>query len=386
MPLTTESIDRSGNWRARIDAQEQEQALDRLQRKLQDCHLSVPPGLEDIRGERHVELLTKLECVIGIVEGNGVPAEHPAGVGQGDAFLARVLLALRNYPNNEATIRAVFDALSHLMDANVLDVWETNPERLLRNPRNADAREQDLLRLVLDARLKFFGRSANLDRVAPLQAQSLACVLQHGSEADREKLSLMQETGTSGKTPYLDTRKQILALEALKLIHRACPVETGLRHAAATALSDGGPPPFVSAVDRLIGLELVNPNEPDHEGLTLFARVLRGGVSRNADGDTLLHEAMRGEHTHVAIGLLAVNPDLSNAPNRWNQTPLHLAMSADLAGLLLDHGAEVNATDTWGHTPLHFEKDPGAVELLLRHRAALHARDDGGQTALERAA
>lgn len=63
-----------------------------------------------------------------------------------------------------------------------------------------------------------------------------------------------------------------------------------------------------------------------------------------------------------------------NVPARKGEySPLHLAClagSADMAMLLLRHGAEVSATDKWGCTPLHRACLEGHLEAA---RAVLDA-------------
>ncbi len=82
----------------------------------------------------------------------------------------------------------------------------------------------------------------------------------------------------------------------------------------------------------------------------------------------------------------------AHSPDGW--TPLHLAAffgQSDLAGALLDRGADVNArsTNSMRNTPLHAAAAGGQIELmrmLLTRGADPNASQEGGWTALHSAA
>jgi uncharacterized protein len=77
----------------------------------------------------------------------------------------------------------------------------------------------------------------------------------------------------------------------------------------------------------------------------------------------------------------------STSRNAMRVQPLHAAIaagSAEVAGLLLDEGADVNARQQAGYTPLMGAAAAGRedlVELLLAHGATVAAVSDEGKTA-----
>lgn len=76
----------------------------------------------------------------------------------------------------------------------------------------------------------------------------------------------------------------------------------------------------------------------------------------------------------------------------FGDTLLHLAVvqnDAEIATLLLKHGADVNASGEHGYTPLHEAVEQGfieMVELLLQKGASTSIANDDGQTARDLAA
>jgi ankyrin repeat protein len=117
-----------------------------------------------------------------------------------------------------------------------------------------------------------------------------------------------------------------------------------------------------------------------------------------------LFQAIEDQDLGVVGRLLAEHPDALEAVGSGKQviagkTPLMYALQcghADVAGLLLDHGANVNAemTEDWRWPALHFAVRAAVscenpVEEILQRMLALGAdpnREDGfGNTALDRA-
>lgn len=74
--------------------------------------------------------------------------------------------------------------------------------------------------------------------------------------------------------------------------------------------------------------------------------------------------------------------------NPFHVTPLHSAAASgnlEIAGLLLENGADANARQQSGFTPLHSAAQNGQVEmakLLLEHGADIQAVNEAGQNAL----
>ena len=126
------------------------------------------------------------------------------------------------------------------------------------------------------------------------------------------------------------------------------------------------------------------------------------------DGTTLLHHAASDESLEVVEALIARDFDVS-APNKWGQTPLHLAgerypyepgVIPEVVSVLVSSGADVSAIDNNGCTPLveiarerianhpndqrvPFKRDLAAsAEILLDHGAAVDGAGDRCNTPL----
>jgi hypothetical protein len=101
---------------------------------------------------------------------------------------------------------------------------------------------------------------------------------------------------------------------------------------------------------------------------------------------TPLHLAARYGHSDVAELLLA---NKANARVNNNcTTPLHFAMTADVAKLLLAHGADVNAKDSVGETPLAWAVSAGrkdVLEVLIASKADVNAKNNKGETPMQAA-
>jgi ankyrin repeat protein len=103
---------------------------------------------------------------------------------------------------------------------------------------------------------------------------------------------------------------------------------------------------------------------------------------------TLLHVATSNNSADVARLLVEHGADL-NARNLGGETPLHLAArlrDTSIALLLLDHGADANPRDSDGDTPLMKAamecSAKGMVELLVSHGADVNAKNNAGEAPL----
>jgi cytohesin len=115
--------------------------------------------------------------------------------------------------------------------------------------------------------------------------------------------------------------------------------------------------------------------------------------AKNEHGWTPLHRAAYRGHADVARLLLEHGAD-ANAKSKdsFIPTPLHLAAAmghVDVTKLLLEHGADANAKNKDGFTPLHFAANKGHAEvarLLLEYGADANAKNKDGFTPLHFAA
>jgi ankyrin repeat protein len=114
--------------------------------------------------------------------------------------------------------------------------------------------------------------------------------------------------------------------------------------------------------------------------------------SKDAGGDTPLHNAVAGKAGKAVVEfLLASNADVSAKDNNgW--TPLRFAAfngDESMAELLLAHKAEVDAKDNNGETTLLMTAlvgTPKMAECLLANKADVNTRDAAGRTPLHYAA
>jgi cytohesin len=107
---------------------------------------------------------------------------------------------------------------------------------------------------------------------------------------------------------------------------------------------------------------------------------------KDDEGRTLLHWTTQlnlKEETKYLLTI--VDPNQKDDEGR---TPLHYAAEledAEIAELLIKHGADPNARDKKGKTPLHYVKKREIAELLIKAGADVNARDRDGNTPLHTA-
>ncbi len=127
------------------------------------------------------------------------------------------------------------------------------------------------------------------------------------------------------------------------------------------------------------------------DGEAVKALVQRGFDvnSRNPEGQTALHLALRDQAPRVALALWAVAALDVNALNASGESPLMMAGlrgSMEWAGRLIERGAKVHQ-DGW--SPLHYAAtgpDPKVVAMLLDRGAPIDARSPNNTTPLMMAA
>ena len=105
----------------------------------------------------------------------------------------------------------------------------------------------------------------------------------------------------------------------------------------------------------------------------------------------LHYAAFCGMHDVAKFLIVEHSPDLNARGFDLNETPLHVSLrrgNADIARLLLEHGADGKAQNDNGRTPLLLSSGYGHVEvaqMLLEQGADTETRDHRGKSPLERA-
>ena len=118
----------------------------------------------------------------------------------------------------------------------------------------------------------------------------------------------------------------------------------------------------------------------------------KDGPVDSLEGLTLLHAASAGGHIDVVEYLIAEGFEATATTEDNKTTPLHLvAVSGheEVAGLLIDKGANVNAKDGRGCAPLYLAAQYGDIEVaqaLLAEGADPNQENSNGKTPLQAAA
>jgi hypothetical protein len=109
-------------------------------------------------------------------------------------------------------------------------------------------------------------------------------------------------------------------------------------------------------------------------------------------GRTQLHHCAVNGLTTSVKRLLSIRNINVNVKDVYGWTPLHYSAEnghVEIAGLLLQNGAEVNVRSNYGNTPLHLAAIRGQVDvlhLLVENGADFEAQNNYGQRALHCAA
>ena len=114
-------------------------------------------------------------------------------------------------------------------------------------------------------------------------------------------------------------------------------------------------------------------------------RLLDGGWNVDAPGwmgETPLHSAAKRGLPKIALVLIRRGANVNARRPERLDTPLHFASNADVAGVLIEHGAEVEALDWSGRTPLHWAAQFGLVDvadLLIQSGAGVDRQGKTGR-------
>ncbi len=96
-------------------------------------------------------------------------------------------------------------------------------------------------------------------------------------------------------------------------------------------------------------------------------------------------KAARSDKVKQVKRMIRENPELVNARDKLEWTPLHFAVangSLKMVKFLLSKGANVNAKASMGETPLHIANCLEIAKLLILKGADINSQDDSGVTAL----
>lgn len=123
-----------------------------------------------------------------------------------------------------------------------------------------------------------------------------------------------------------------------------------------------------------------------HDNFEIAELLFQDGLCSNGldlYGSTALHDAVEEDDIKTVEKLLLQGADV-NLKDIFDDTPLFLSHSYEMANLLLAHGADINACDEWEDTLLHHavEHSVESVKFLLEHGANVNAINSFGETPL----
>ncbi|MCJ7580275.1 MAG: ankyrin repeat domain-containing protein [Candidatus Aminicenantes bacterium] len=110
--------------------------------------------------------------------------------------------------------------------------------------------------------------------------------------------------------------------------------------------------------------------------------------ARNENDKTPLHFAAQGGFKEIVEFLLEKGADV-NAHNIADETPLHYASAlkhGEVVDFLIARGAKLNSRTLDGSTPLHYAVNPGnseTIRILIEKGADIHSRNNKGLNPLD---
>ncbi len=175
------------------------------------------------------------------------------------------------------------------------------------------------------------------------------------------------QTTRNGETPKERLRGAIWQVDLAK-VEEVLSREPGIVNKPVAHPRWGGRPvPIQLAAERgdtrIIELLLQNGADPNHGAdsyggwcaLHLAAHwghLEAAALLRERGATVDMHAACLLDDVSAVRTILAEDPEAAVRPDLGGVTPLHVAMSVETAGLLLDHNAQQNSVDSEGNTPL----------------------------------
>ena len=175
------------------------------------------------------------------------------------------------------------------------------------------------------------------------------------------------QTTRNGETPKERLRTAIWQVDPVK-VGEALSMEPGIVNEPMAHPRWGGRPvPIQLAAERgdtrVIELLLQNGADPNHGAdsyggwcaLHLAAHwghLEAAALLRERGATVDLHAVCLLDDVSAVRAILAESPEAAVRPDLGGVPPLHVAMSVETAGMLLDHNAQLNTVDSEGNTPL----------------------------------